>query len=190
MRTYICQRSRSPQSAVNFTRTRRGFTLLELLAVIAILAILAAFAYPDFDNYLRRAREAVCMANLKSITTATHAYLADHGAIWPQTSAKYNSPEWANFWIQTLEAYGASSNTWKCPQIAAQIGPFAQHEGDAPRIHYTPTGFPPTRGVAYRWTTQPWFIEAANAHGKGCLIAFPDGAVKPLFKVLAENGSR
>jgi Tfp pilus assembly protein PilE len=163
---------------------------LEVVAVTVIISILAVIAYPDFSNYLSRAREVVCIGNMRSITSATHAYLADHDATWPQTPAKYNSPEWENFWSKVLEPYGVGPKTWQCPQIVAQLGHLARDADEIPKIHYTPTGFPPTKGLAYRWATQPWFIERANAHGKGSLIAFPDGAIKPLFKVLAEQGVR
>lgn len=47
-----------------------------------------------------------------------------------------------------------------------------------------------TRGTAYRWPTQSWLIEVANAHGKGALTCFPDGSVKPMDKVLLEQGFR
>lgn len=164
--------------------------MLELIAVVALISVLAVLAYPDLSEYLSRAREVVCMGNMRSITSATHAYLADHDAVWPQTPAPYNSREWEVFWSKAMEPYGINPKTWQCPQIVAQLNSLARDANDIPKIHYTPTGFPPTKGIAYRWATQPWFIERANAHGKGSLIAFPDGAIKPLFKVLAEQGVR
>jgi len=164
--------------------------LVELLAVIALLTILTALAFPNLSDYLGRAREVACVANLKSITAATHSYLADHESVWPQSPAAYNSPGWETSWIESLEPYGPGSKTWQCPQIAAQLGSMTRDERGIPRIHYTPTGFPPVKGIAYRWAKQPWFTERANGHGKGSLIAFPDGTIKPLFKILAEQGVR
>ncbi len=172
------------------SRRTFGFTLLEVLAVASILAILAVLAYPNMNDYLARAREVVCMSNMKSITAAFNLYLLDHEAIWPQQPEHHDSPQWDAFWIQSLEDYGITAKTWQCPEIRALLIPVARREEDIPKVHYTPTSFPPIKGIPYRWSTQPWLIEKANAHGKGSLIAFPDGSVKSLFKVLAEQGAR
>lgn len=180
---------RRPVSTIK-AKGLHAFTLLELIAVFAVLSILAALAYPDISNYLAKAREVVCMSNMKSITLATRSYLIDHDSIWPQPQAPYNSPEWENFWTNSLEPYGVGSKVWQCPQILAQTRLTGSSPDDAPKIHYTPTAFPPIKGIAYRWEKQPWFIERASAHGSGALIAFPDGSVKQLFRVLAESGAR
>lgn len=167
-----------------------AYTVLELIAVACIISILAILAYPNFGQYLSKAREVVCLGNMRSITSGLHAYLADHEAIWPQGPPKQDRQAWQAFWSRSLEAYGIGPKTWQCPEIFARLAPMAREDNDIPLVHYTPTGFPPTKGIAYRWATQPWLIEDANAHGKGSLIAFPDGSVKPLFKILAEQGQR
>ena len=45
--------------------TAKGFTLIELLIVIAIIALLAAILFPVFAQARGKARQAVCLSNLK-----------------------------------------------------------------------------------------------------------------------------
>lgn len=49
------------------TRTRSGFTLIELMIVVAILAILAVVAVPAFIKYMRRAKTTEAIDQLDKI---------------------------------------------------------------------------------------------------------------------------
>ena len=51
-------------------RTKKGFTLAELLIVVAILAVLTAIAVPLFVTSLNRAKEATFNANKDVVRTA------------------------------------------------------------------------------------------------------------------------
>lgn len=64
---------------------RSGFTLIELLVVIAIIAILAAILFPVFAQARAKARQTVCLSNLKQIGTAVQMYTQDYDEVYPQT---------------------------------------------------------------------------------------------------------
>jgi prepilin-type N-terminal cleavage/methylation domain-containing protein len=163
-----------------------GFTLLEVIVVIVILSILMVLAVPNFGRMSASAQEAVCTSNMRSIRVALDSYMQDHSLVWPQGPPPQEAG-WAAFWLAALEPYEIRPETWECPVIRGWA-----RGSDDPNVelHYVPTMFDATPNIANRWATQPWLIEIADAHGRGPLIAFPDGSVKPYATVLAEEGMR
>ena len=161
-----------------------AFTILELVAAILIIGVLAALIIPNYSRLVAAAQQAKCASNMRSIRVALAGYLDDHQHVWPQ-GPEPGAPGWESFWVATLAAYGIGANGWECPTLRAQMKEAGR---EAYGLHYVPTMFDATPNIANRWSTQPWLIEAADVHGYGALICFPDGSVKPFSKVLAEQG--
>lgn len=149
-----------------------GFTLIELVIVVALIAILAALvltAYPRVFDYALKVR---CMGNLRALHQAFSLYLADHES-WPQPPEGQEESAW---WISELEPFGGERKVWLCPKLQSllQSVPPSQQ----PPIHYLPTLFDSNPLTPRRWSSMPWLVEFADAHGDGPLILFADGSIK------------
>jgi len=62
---------------------KAGFSLIELLAVIAIISILAGFILPALFRARARARQAVCVVQLRQLALAVRAYSDDFEGVFP-----------------------------------------------------------------------------------------------------------
>lgn len=78
-----------------------GFTLVELLVVLAIIAILAGLLLPSMSSAKARAKQAVCLSNLRQLGVAIRLYAGDHDGRIPfgPTAPPFTSP--ASFYPST-----------------------------------------------------------------------------------------
>ena len=56
-------------------KSKKGFTLVELMIVVVIMAILVAVAVPIYSAVTRNAREKSCTSNIREMTVQLNSYL-------------------------------------------------------------------------------------------------------------------
>jgi prepilin-type N-terminal cleavage/methylation domain-containing protein len=62
------------------TKSRKGFTLVELAVVIVIIGVLAAFGVPQFLKSVERSKAAEAFNYLSAVRSAQERYVAKEGA--------------------------------------------------------------------------------------------------------------
>ncbi|MDR1647008.1 MAG: prepilin-type N-terminal cleavage/methylation domain-containing protein [Zoogloeaceae bacterium] len=65
------------------TLRQNGFSLMELMITIVIIGILTAFAYPSYQEHLRKTRRAECQGVMTSAATALERRRAVRGTYAP-----------------------------------------------------------------------------------------------------------
>jgi type IV pilus assembly protein PilA len=72
-------------------KSKKGFTLIELMIVVAIIGILAAIAIPNFLTFRLKAKTSEAKSNLGAIRTVEEAYKAEEDEYYPNagTIARY-----------------------------------------------------------------------------------------------------
>jgi prepilin-type N-terminal cleavage/methylation domain-containing protein len=60
-------------------KTKKGFTLIELMIVIAIISVLAVTLVPQLTGAQARSRDAGRVSSLKNITAVLETYYSDEG---------------------------------------------------------------------------------------------------------------
>ncbi|MCJ8331807.1 MAG: type II secretion system protein [Lentisphaeria bacterium] len=131
----------------NSKRALRHFTLIELLVVITIIAILAAMLLPVLTRAKEKARQAVCMSNLKEIGIAYTLVADENEDKFPeQYRYQYGINDWGQYlvfpgliWEETRdklnEIGGADLSQLTCPTT--------------PRWEWYPAGYPASQWLPY-----------------------------------------
>ena len=132
-----------------FTRSLRGFTLVELLVVITIIGMLIALLLPAVQAARESARQMQCSNNLKQIGLGLHNYHATVGCFPPA----YISPHDPNDQNpSTVNVDSGPGWGW-----AAMLLPYLEQQNLHDQIHFDKDIKDPTNATA-RVTSLPGFL--------------------------------
>jgi prepilin-type N-terminal cleavage/methylation domain-containing protein/prepilin-type processing-associated H-X9-DG protein len=100
-------------------RSRRAFTLVELLVVISIIAVLMGLLLPAVQAARAAARRAQCANNMRQIGLATLRFADDHRGRFPGIMHERDFDE---SWINTLAPYLERVDAIRlCPEDAQRL---------------------------------------------------------------------
>ncbi len=83
-----------------FSKTTKGFTLIELMVIIAIIGILAAVMTPSLSRYLARGRDATRVTEMKQLDTAIVLYQVANRTYRMNGFGSGSTGEW---WINWMD---------------------------------------------------------------------------------------
>ncbi|QOV92308.1 type II secretion system protein [Humisphaera borealis] len=98
-------------------RSRKGFSLVELLVVMGIIAALIGILLPALGRARESARQTTCLANLRSLGQAMFAYANDHRDRLPNSNPPMTPRDYdaANFVLVSLNnGYMKSPAAFHC----------------------------------------------------------------------------
>lgn len=99
-------------------KSKRGFTLIEMVVVISVLAILSGVIVPRVSDHQREARDARRLADIKTIRNAVEQFHMDRGE-FPQAEANRFMGQWEvssdDHFIDVLQEEGYLERAFRDP---------------------------------------------------------------------------
>jgi type IV pilus assembly protein PilA len=111
-------------------RSKKGFTLIELMIVVAIIGILAAIAIPNFLKFQAKSKQSEAKANLGAIFTGQVSYFGENNAYsnfvninWsPSGTPRYRYTLNGSGNVDNLLIIGATNNPINIPDPTSWTG--------------------------------------------------------------------
>ena len=178
----------------------KAFTLIELLVVVSIIALLAAILLPVFFSARGKARQTVCVSNLRQLGLAISLYAQDADDLYPYGNDASDTKTMPNIWTNSpyadtapylpplqeiLVPYVQNPELWHCPADSGYTGlDISANYGDPIPLDATPTAFQAFHS-SYLYRTEiallhtPYgslvaYDAAGNTH-EGSEVNSPDG---------------
>ena len=166
--------------------SKTGFTLIELLVVVAIIALLTAILLPVFFTVRGKARQTVCVSNLRQIGLAVGMYSEDYDELYPAGNDPSDTDTIPNIWTASpyfaqvqsmpplqgiLLPYIHSPEIWHCPSDSGYTElDVSAYNGAGIPLDMTPTAFG-KRGTSYLYRTEIALLGTRY----GSLVAYSPG---------------
>ncbi|AQQ70931.1 putative major pilin subunit [Limihaloglobus sulfuriphilus] len=102
-----------------FKRNKSGFTLIELLVVISIIALLMSILLPSLGKARKKAREVICLTNLKQWGIMAHMYANDYNdSLHPGYGGERTASRTIrdNLWFAAYRPYHKDTGIIFCPE--------------------------------------------------------------------------
>jgi general secretion pathway protein G len=141
-------------------RSKRGFTLVEILIVVIILGILAAIVIPQFTNASNDARSNSVQSTLQTIRSQVELFKIQHGDTPPVAAGMWD--------IMT----GKSNTTDTQTAVATGVfGPYLQQAPINPLNGQSAVGAAASTTVGWVYTVSSgqYTIQAVNTTGSGLM---------------------
>lgn len=142
---------------------------------------MAALANSAWRSIAPKVVAAKCVSNMRNLHVSLNSYVTDIG-YWPQIPESQDETEetYEAWWLKELEPFGGTPAVWQCPVLKSKQ--VTDSTGYVLKMHYVPADFDANPISPRRWPNMPWLLERGNNHGRGALVAFPDGSIRSSLK--------
>jgi type IV pilus assembly protein PilA len=131
-------------------KSKKGFTLIELMIVVAIIGILAAIAIPNFLKFQAKSKQSEAKTNLKGVYTAETAYFGEQN-----TYGTFDTVNWVPVGSKRIYSYSIVGD------------PPAASGADSPTVKPVTTTF--TATVNMTTYTPAWAANSFTAGAAGAI---------------------
>jgi len=83
------------------TKSKKGFTLVEIMIVVVIIGLLAAMAIPAFQKVRQTSQEKAILNNLRQVASAADQYFIENGGV---TSVALSQLTGRDNYVKVLDA--------------------------------------------------------------------------------------